>query len=62
MHIDIVEAIRQKQYKKMESLRNENGEAVDISISNGEVVVSPGVPPGLGLDEEIEPADVPLDD
>ncbi len=52
MHFDIIEAIRQKQYKKQQSISIENGDVVDISISDGKVVVSPGVPPGLGPEEK----------
>lgn len=53
MHIDIVEAIRQKQRKQLRS----------ISIENGKVVVIPGARDALGPEEEIEPSEiVPLDD
>ncbi len=63
MHFDIVEAIRQKQQKQPRKFRIENGKVLDISISNGTVVVSPGVPPGLGPEEDIDPAEIaPLDD
>lgn len=63
MHFDIVEAIRQKQYKKMESIRIENGKVVDISIEDGGIVISPGAPPELRTEEEIEPHQiVPGDD
>ncbi len=62
MHFDIIEAIRQKQYKKQQSISIENGDVVDISISDGKVVVSPAVPPGIESQEEIEPVEiVPLD-
>ncbi len=63
MNFDIIEVVRQKQHKQLRSISIENGKVVDISIRNGKVVVSPGAPPGLGPEEEIEPAEiVPLDD
>jgi hypothetical protein len=39
MHLDIVEAVRQKQYKKQQSVRTENGDLFDISMTDGRVVV-----------------------
>ena len=63
MNFDIAEIIRQKQQKQPRTMSIENGKLVDISISNGTVVVSSGVPPGLGAEEDIEPAEiVPLGD
>ncbi len=52
MHFDIGEAIRQKQYKHQQSISIENGDMVDISISDGKVVISPGVSPEPGPEEE----------
>jgi hypothetical protein len=43
MHFDIVEAIRQKQREYVRSISVENGETVDISIDDGNVVVRSGV-------------------
>lgn len=51
MHFDIVEALRQKQYTHQESISIEDGELIDISISEGSVVISRG-----------ESAEVPRDD
>ncbi|HET9096779.1 MAG TPA: hypothetical protein VFN37_08965 [Candidatus Baltobacteraceae bacterium] len=55
MHFDIVEAIRQKQQKQPRTISIENGKVVDVSISNGTVVIGPGVPAGTEPEEEIEP-------
>lgn len=57
MHFDIVEAIRQKQYAKQESISIENGEVVDISIDDGDVVIRPGVPRELRTEDEIDPSE-----
>ena len=46
MHFDIVEAVRQKQFKHQQSISIENGDLIDISITDGTVVISPGVPQG----------------
>jgi hypothetical protein len=45
MHIDIVEAIRQKQREYVRSVSIENGDTIDINIDDGRVVVRPGVMP-----------------
>ena len=45
MHFDIVEAVRQKQFKHQQSLSVENGDVVDISLIDGTVIVRPGVSP-----------------
>ena len=47
MHFDIVEAIRQKQYQKQESIAIENGDVVDISIDDDTVVINLGVRGGI---------------
>lgn len=47
MHFDIIEAVRQKQHKQQESISIENGDVVDINITNGKVVVSRGAPAEL---------------
>lgn len=58
MHFDIVEAIRQKQRKEQRSISIENGDVVDITISDdGKVIVSPAVPPRRDREDEIEPKD-----
>lgn len=44
MHFDIVEAIRQKQQKQPRTISIENGKTVDISVSDGIVVIDAGVP------------------
>ena len=61
MHFDIIEAIRQKQHKQQQSSSIENGDVVDISITNGKVVVGRGAPAELKPEDEIMPADAPLD-
>ncbi len=58
MHFDIVEAIRKKQYAKQESISIENGDVVDISIDDGDVVIRPGVPSELRAEEEIDPSEI----
>lgn len=45
MHFDIAEVIRQKQQKQPKIVSIENGNLVDISVSDGAVVVSAVVPP-----------------
>ncbi len=39
MHFDIAEIIRQKQQKQPRTISIENGKQVEISMSNGGVVV-----------------------
>lgn len=42
MHFDIIEAVRQKQHKHERNVSIENGDLVDISMSDGNVVVRTG--------------------
>jgi antitoxin component of MazEF toxin-antitoxin module len=63
MNFDIIEVVRQKQHKQQRSISIENGQVVDIDVSNDKVIVTPRVSSRPGLQEEIEPAEiVPLDD
>ncbi len=58
MHFDIVEAIRQKQYAKQESIRIENGDVIDISIDDDSVVIRLGIPREQIAEEEIDPSEI----
>jgi hypothetical protein len=57
MHFDIIESVRQKQHKQQQSISIENGDVVDISITNGKVVVGRGAPAELKPEDEVVPAD-----
>jgi hypothetical protein len=63
MNFDIVEVVRQKQHKQQRSISIENGDVVDIDVSDDTVIVTTRVTPGPGPQKEIEPAEiVSLDD
>lgn len=54
MNFDIAEIIRQKQQKQPRTISIGKGKLVDISTTNGTVIVSRARPPGRGSDEQIE--------
>lgn len=56
MNFDIIEVVRQMQHKHVRSISIENGEDVAISMSDGKVVVSRGVPPEP--EDEIKPTEI----
>ncbi len=62
MHFDIAEVIRQKQQKQPRTISIENGKQVEITMSNGTVVVTTSFSPGPRAEEEIEPAEIALMD
>ncbi len=62
MHFDIVEAVRQKQQQQVRSVSIDNGDVVDISTSDGTVVVTLGARVGAGPEEDVGPEEsVPSD-